>query len=156
MNSLECKGRNVLKCIASSVHVSKVVKKPFSENDILYLHNAFTTPGIHPISVCSVNIGRKVITQVLDSLKWYQDVAYLAADSTVLSIRATQIIDILKKPVTYLEITQFFIDDFYYDFLWIELTQELLETDWISFFEEQLVQLHIEKMIPIIVVSYLE
>lgn len=129
------------------------IKLPCNEQSILWLQNAFTTPGIHEISVKNVKEGRTLVYQILNSLKWYQDVACLS----LLSTETDQVADILEKieqPITHERVLQFFMDNFYYDFLWIEATSELLKKPWINTFEQQLNQYHIDHMIPIIVISY--
>jgi hypothetical protein len=154
METLVLEGREGLKRFVGARNGSKNIKTPFGENDILYLQNAFTTPGVHAIKVQDVKTGRKLVTQLLNSLKWYQDVAYLASSESVPYKRAKNIFAHITQPITVEGMAQFFIENFYYDFLWIEATQELLKEPWLSSFEQQLVNYHIDHMIPIIVISY--
>ncbi len=154
MDTLVLDGREGLKRVAGRRNGSKNIRTPFEESDILYLQNAFTTPGVHAIKVENVQTGRKLVAQLLNSLKWYQDVAYLASSESVPYTGATNIFAYIAQPMTAENIAQFFIEDFYYDFLWIEATPTLLKEPWISSFEQQLVNYHIDHMIPIIVISY--
>lgn len=133
---------------------SRVVKAPFTEMDILYLQNVFTVPGVHTITVESVKEGRELIDQLLYSLDWYQDVAYLAASDAVPYTKALNILTKIEQPVTAETIAQFFIDEFYYDFLWIESNNSLATEPWIASFEYQLANFNIDHIIPIIIVLY--
>lgn len=154
MDTLVLDGREGLKRVVKAQNISKTISTPFNEHDILYLQNAFTTPGVHAIKVANLLTGRKLVKQLLNSLKWYQDVAYLASSEAVPNKEASNIISRLEQPITPEAVAQFFIEDFYYDFLWIEATSELLKEPWIASFETQLVNFHIDHMIPIIVISY--
>ena len=154
MDTVVLDGREGLKRVVKTQSISKNIKTPFNEHDILYLQNAFTTPGVHAIKVKDVKIGRQLVTQLLNSLKWYQDVAYLASSESVPYKGATNIFAHITQPITTESVAQFFIEDFYYDFLWIEATPQLVKESWISSFEQQLVSYHIDHMIPIIIISY--
>ena len=133
---------------------SRIITSPFSEKDILFLQSAFTVPGVHTITVSSVEQGRELMHQLLTSLDWYQDVAYLASSDALPYKDATQVLTKIEQPITHESIAQFFIDEFYYDFLWIELNDSLLHEPWLHSFENQLSNFHIADMIPVIIVSY--
>lgn len=154
MNTIILNGNEALKKVAATPQLSRVVKAPFSEMDILYLQNAFTSPGVHAITVDSVQKGRELILQFLASLDWYQDVAYLSASDALPSEKATNILTKIEQPLTYETIAQFFIDEFYYDFLWIEVNENLFSEQWLAAFENQLINFHIGQMIPVIIVLY--
>lgn len=156
MNTFVLEGQEVLKRVVTTPNISKFIKTPFEEKDILYLQNAFTTPGVHAITVTSIETGRKLIDQLLDSLKWYQDVGYLASSDSAPCKGKSNVLHSITQPITPEAVAQFFIDDFYYDFLWIEATNSLLQEPWIAAFEQQLIMFHIDHMIPVIIVSYKE
>ena len=101
----------------------------------------------------NVKEGRALVSQLLDSLKWYQDVACLSLQNTATD-QVTDILERIEQPITHERIVQFFMDDFYYDFLWIEATDELLQKPWLVTIRGQLNQYNIDHMIPIIVISY--
>ena len=45
----------------------RIIKKPFSENDVLYLQDLFLTPGVHQITVDNFLHIRIMIKKVLES-----------------------------------------------------------------------------------------
>lgn len=154
MNTIILNGNEALKKVAKAPQLSRVVKAPFSEIDILYLQSAFTVPGVHAITVDSVEKGRELILQLLRSLDWYQDIAYVSASGRLPCSQATNILTKIEQPLTYETIAQFFIDEFYYDFLWIEVDENLFSEQWLAAFENQLINFHIGQMIPVIIVLY--
>ena len=154
MNTIVLDGSQALKKVSESQERSRIVTFPFLEKDILDLQNAFTIPGVHVITVESVQKGRNLISQLLTSLDWYQDIAYLASSNSILYQKATNIITRIEQPLTNETIAQFFINDFYYDFLWIEATPDLLSEQWLASIEVQLTNFHIDYMIPVIIVLY--
>lgn len=138
--------------------LAKKIKKPLQEEDILYLQDKFMIPGIHHMKVDSVISGRFIINSVLNSLNYYKNIACLS--SFHLPIQEP-VIDIyqelaqqncIQDPDT--NLTDFFIEQFYYDFLWIEASHHLISSKWYSLFEQQIMNLHLNKLIPIVFVSY--
>lgn len=154
MNTIILNGNEALKKIAEAPQLSHVVKAPFSEKDILYLQDAFTSSGVHSITVDSIKKGRELILQLLTSLDWYQDIAYLSVSDVTPCIKAANILTKIEQPLTHETIAQFFIDEFYYDFLWIEVNENLFSEQWLAAFESQLINFHIDQMIPVIIVLY--
>src|SRR3989338_7318967 len=112
---------------------AKIFKKPFSENDVLYLQDIFLTPGVHQIYVSSVSKGRTVITDVLASLRYYQNAACLSLAELQITNGVYDIVQTLVADdylVNSDSLTLFFLDSFYFDFLWIEESQALLGSIW--------------------------
>lgn len=144
-------GRNLLH--GTGIGESKRITAPYSESDILYLQNIFTSPGFHQFTVSSVLVGRELILQQLRALKWHQDVGYISTINTA-SIEAESIVDLIGQPIDQDSVESFFIDQFYYDFLWIEGTRDLMAMPWIYIFEQQILHYRIDQMIPIITVNY--
>lgn len=131
----------------------KKITAPYSESDILYLQNIFTSPGFHQFTVSSVLIGRELILQQLKALKWHQDIGYISTMNTTIT-EAENIVNLIGQPIDQDSIESFFIDRFYYDFLWIEGTQDLMAMPWIYIFEQQILHYRIDQMIPIITINY--
>ncbi len=154
MNTLEFNELNFLQQIVSFSESSKSIHTPFSENDLIFLQNAFTTPGVHAIRVKDIQTGRILIKQLLDALRWYHDVGYLALNDVIPCLHATNIMNHFSYPINSIELSRFFTEDFFYDFLWIETTQELLNQVWLPLFEQRIAHLHIDHIIPVIIVSY--
>lgn len=133
---------------------SRKISTPCSEADILYLQTIFTTPGIHTLTVPNVKEGRHVIMEQLKALQWHQEVGFLTADQSGLCLPAQNILALLDQPINQEGIETFFIEHFYYDFLWIEATSGLVNMSWIYSFEQQLFNYHLDTMIPIIILTY--
>lgn len=131
----------------------KTFKKPFSEGDVLYLQDIFLTPGVHQINVDSTAKGRSVICDVLDSLHYHQKAACLSLHDMPLR---NGVFDIVRTLITddYLvnsdDLTLFFLDRFYFDFLWIEESAALANSHWYEHFKQHLVDYNFNKSIPII------
>jgi len=139
---------------------AKSIKQPFSESDILYLHNIFLTHGSHAIRVNNVAQGRTIIAAVLQSLNYYSAVACLSLSDQALE---NSIFDIsyaltlggyLTNHNSEIRLEEFFLDQFDVDFMWVEATQELIHQPWFESFMHHLELLKFEHHMPIIVVFY--
>lgn len=133
---------------------SKRISAPCTEADILYLQTIFTTPGVHTLTMPTVQSGRKIIMEQLEALQWHQEIGFLTADQSALCLPAQNILTMLNQPIDQEGIETFFIEHFYYDFLWIETTPGLVNMSWIYSFEQQLFNYHLNTMIPIIILTY--
>jgi len=145
---------------------SKLYNQNISENDLIYLQDLFLTNGIHNLSSPSTNQARKVLYKILKSLNYYQDIASLSLSdqalsnnvydiytnlliNNFLSINSSNNLNISNSE----NLINFFQDKFYFDFLWIELTEELEETDWYSKFENFIINFKFDKIMPICIVQ---
>lgn len=135
------------------------IKEPFSENDVMYLQAMFLTPGVHHINIDSISKIRAVIQKILESLQYHQKSACLTLSSLLL---APDVCDIVKVLITddYLvsadSLTQFFLDQFYFDFLWIEETPQLLDSIWYEQFKQHLIDFNFNRSVPIVIVCLAE
>lgn len=132
---------------------ARLIKKPFSESDVLYLQDLFLTPGVHQINVDSVAKGRAIISDVLDSLHYHQKAGCLSLNDTALEDGVCDIVKTLIKDdylVNSDNLTLFFLDRFYFDFLWIEESTNLVDSIWYEQFKQHLVDFNFNKSIPII------
>lgn len=145
---------NEKRTIIGAGGLSKKITTPCSELDILYLQNIFTTPGFHALTVPSIAIGRELIIQQLGALQWHQDIGYLTANRTAVCTGAQNLGLLIDQPIDQEVLETFFIQRFYSDFLWIEATDSLLAMPWIYAFEKQLLNYHVDQMIPIIILTY--
>lgn len=127
---------------------------PCTEPDLLYLNVIFTTKGIHHIRVSDELSGRLLIKNVLASLQWYYQVACITTSDDTVDF-ADNVVARLPKPLDDMTIEQFFLEEFYYDFVWIELTEELKREDWIENFQERIHAFQIDLIIPVIVIEYI-
>lgn len=125
----------------------------FSENEVLYLQNIFLTPGVHQIKVESIVGGRNMIDKFLTSLHYHQKAACLSLCDTPLPMHVTDMVHILLMDDYLVDadsLTLFFLNNFYFDFLWIEETQALLDSLWYEQFKQHLSDFKFDQTIPII------
>ncbi len=127
---------------------------PCTETDLLYLNAIFTTKGIHHIRAADELSGRLLIQNVLASLQWYYQIACVAATEEMIIAYADNIITKLSHPYSDGMMEQFFLEEFYYDFVWIEMTEDLKQQAWIESFQEHLSFFQIDRIIPIIIIEY--
>jgi len=132
----------------------KKVNKKLTETDILSLQDAFLTTGFHSIEFTDQAAGRNLIKNFLHSLPTYRSIACLTLDNgldlpnTVFDLYASLYNDGLSEQA----IEEFFINDFYYDFMWIEISATLLSEPWYKHFCKIMAQY--EKQMPIVKVFY--
>lgn len=139
------------------INPSRIFNGPFSENDVLYLQNIFLTPGVHQINVDNIAHGRNMMDKVLDSLQYHHKAACLSFYNEPLSPNVADIINVLLTDdhlVSADSLTWFFLNHFYFDFLWIEETQALLDSLWYEQFKQHLVDFNFNQAIPIVKVIF--
>ena len=145
--------------IAQQIRRARHVREPFSDSDILDLQDAFLNNGIHYIQVDDIQSGRSLIHLFLKSLNHYHNITSLTLSSSQL---ATDTADLygelilggqLEKTAS-CELEEFFLDQFYYDFMWIEASDELIVCSWFVSFFKQMTQFKLDQLIPILVLSY--
>ncbi|MFT6765392.1 MAG: hypothetical protein ACJAZS_000269 [Alteromonas naphthalenivorans] len=134
--------------------LSKRITAPYTEAEILYLQTIFTTPGVHTLAVPNIRAGRTMIMEQLKVLQWHQEIGFLTADQSARCLSAQNILKLIDQPIDQENIETFFIEHFYYDFLWIETTHGLLNMPWIYSFEQQLFSYRLDTMIPIVILTY--
>jgi hypothetical protein len=125
-----------------------------TEQDVLYLQKIFLEPGFHDLKVSNFKESRKFISLVLNSLRFYKNVGCLTIQSDELQKEFDDIYGklVLRNysidPET--SLINFFLDEFDYDFIIIEKTDELANCTMSKIFEQYLLDFHINRMIPII------
>lgn len=138
------------------LNIPKFKKPPLSEQDILCLQDSFLEVGIHYIKVRSVATGRTLVETFLKSLNnYYDNVACLTASK--ISVNPKNAFDVFKAlegKTSREEIERFFIEQFYFDFLWIEASQDLISKPWFHDFQQLLANFKIEKSVPVMVITY--
>ena len=130
-----------------------------TEDDILYLQDIFLTNGMHAIKVPDVQSGRSIIYAVLQSLNFYQMVSCMTCiGEPPLKTSVVDVYSLVSRAyheAPYEEIESFFIEDFFSDFLWIELSQDLINTTTLVHSFHALYSLDMFRRMPIIALSYL-
>jgi hypothetical protein len=137
-------------------HTAYFLSEPFSENDVLYLQKIFLTPGVHEINVDNVVRVRNMMDKVLDSLQYHHKAACVSLQNMPLADNVTDIVKVLLTDdylVSMDSLTLFFLDHFYFDFLWIEESPDLLGCLWYEQFKQHLTDFNFNKSISIVKVK---
>lgn len=130
--------------INTSVALKKL-KKEFSEQDIIRFQALLLRKGVHTLSIKNVRKGRLLIYTCLETLNCFKRVGCLTLSSIHLK---APVVDIIASMNTALE--DFFIEEFDFDFLWIESSNNLTKTVWFTRFKSLLYEAGIPNHIPII------
>jgi hypothetical protein len=121
---------NLKKTILGEPKKEKSFNLPLSESEIIELHNILMTPMQQMIQTKNVLSGRALLETMLTSLSYYQHVGYLTAKPTTQKNNIIDIYTIIHKDAQvyglWHAIEQFFINYHNIDFIWIELTNDLL------------------------------
>lgn len=129
------------------------LSEQFSENDVLHLQNIFLTPGVHEVYVLDLAKARKKMDRFLKALQYHHKAACVSLQPLYLSDDIADIVQILLTDdhlISSNSLTLFFLDHFYFDFLWIEESEELLSCVWYEQFKQHLEDFNFNKSISII------
>jgi len=130
----------------------------FSEHDILDLQELFLSPGMHELTVPNIAAGRELMSSVLTAFNCFPRIACLTTASLPLPAHVTHLHDemALHGALAFSnhQLDSFLLEHFYYDFLWIEVTPELLQSAWYPYFQLKLIDFNLAMTLPIIAVSY--
>ncbi len=132
------------------------IQDPLTETDILDLQEKFLSNGFKHIRVKSMKAGRALVHRFLSSLSIYHNVAYVAMADVTLQTNYTNVYYELMRG-RYLNSfkpcfsDEFFIEEFYFDFMWIEATEELLRSSWYKYFKKKLLDFKLDQNIPMMV-----
>jgi len=142
-----------------NIKSSKKIRGPLSEADILDLEDKFLTNGFHYINVNDIECGRKLIYSFLQSLNCYTNTAALSIsnislDNTIIDLYYELVKGEYIDFLSYRGLEEFFIDQFYYDFIWIEASDRLMHYHWFSEFIEKILFFKLAKHLPVLIVSY--
>ncbi|MFA5999034.1 MAG: hypothetical protein WC747_03395 [Candidatus Babeliales bacterium] len=131
---------------------------PLSDLEIIKIQNIFMTPGLHHISTKNSMSGRVLISTILKSLQYYNFIGCLTTSQILLDH------DIANMYELYLECNQMFennceledlfIDYFHFDFVYIELSEDLLTNFSIKKLQNLCEALTARQSIPVVMVSY--
>lgn len=153
------------KIIEDALNLEKSIKKAkrmpesLSEADILYLEDRFLTNGFHYITVHDIIAGRSLMYRFLHSLNYYSDhavlsIADLPLDSSITDIYYELLYGGYIDHSSYSDLDEFFINQFYYDFIWIEASKQLMNQQWFSEFFEKMINFKLNEHMPVLIVSY--
>jgi hypothetical protein len=141
--------------ISSCIHR---VTGALSEQSILVLQDKFLTPGFEYLMVREIRVGRRLVHTFLELLAYrYHNVACLTLSLEPLQQSVYPLhqellhggyVDNLRS------LEQFFIERFYFDFLWIEATDTLIISEWFNEFAKILIDFNVQNHIPIFIIIY--
>jgi hypothetical protein len=132
---------------------------PLSDNDILEIQEKFLSNGFHYLKWQNAKQGRTMMYCFLDSLSRYHDVACLTIDPFPMRETITDMYTELYdggylRPGESYYLEEYFIERFYFDFIWIEATPKLLASNWFQDVKHKIIDLGIDQQIPIVVTIY--
>lgn len=149
---------------------SRYIREPLSECDIIELQEKFLSRGVSHIAVERIEFGRELVKKFLSSIRCYHENAVLSICPEAcqsLSSREYSFTDIYDDLLSNgcingsrgfgqnnsCSFNDFLFEQFFYDFLFIEACQELIDSDWFLEFFSALKDCEIDKQIPIIIIS---
>ncbi len=144
--------------LITSSHIITTIQDPLSECEILDLQDRFLSNGFQHIKVKNMHTGRRLVHQFLTSLSVYHDVACVTLsdiqlESNVTNVHYELLVGGYLDPFQLRYLEEFFIEDFYFDFMWIEATRTLLTSFWFKYFEKKVLDFKLEQHLPMIVIS---
>jgi len=132
-------------------------QEPFTESEILLLQDKFLNNGFQRIQVKNIQLGRTLIETFLESMHMHNSIACLTLEQAFPKSTVSDIYyELMANNYINDNLEQFFIDQCYYDFMWIEATPELKANKWFSKFEQYIIDYKLDQHIPIMILSYQE
>ncbi len=138
------------------INTLKTVQAPFTDQDLIELQEKFLTNGFQYLKTPSIDEGRSIIEMFLSTISIHHTIAYFSLETHKVGY-ATNIYSILKEG--YLnsydgDLEEYFIEHFYFDFMWIEGTKDVLQAPWFETFKNAITCTGIDNHIPILVCVY--
>lgn len=147
---------NVLSAVLESpMAVTTGQEHTLSDQQIIELHVRFLTNGFQHIQVPSVQEGRELMSRLLQSLDYYHMISCLTESDIQLPADVHDLFTCLVEN-RYLpnKLDQFFLEYTDFDFIWLELTPNLLAQSWLEEFKSLLMDHHLHAKMPIMCISY--
>lgn len=141
------------------IHEISIVTQPFTDRDILDIQEKFLSNGFQYLKVKNILQGRSIIHDFLNSLSLYNDIVCLTLANEQLREGVTNLYaelhggDSLNLLEPYV-LDEYFVEDFYFDFMWIEATKNLLRSQEFGKIKEKLIDTVTDQHIPILVFTY--
>lgn len=132
--------------------IKKLLNYQLSEDEIIHLSDKFLTNGIHYVTVSSLHEGRSFIKKFLRSINYYQEITFLSSDIQTHPDEFHNLYMILNQ-LDEQQLTDFLCNNFYSDFLWIELTDDLIHSSWFDTFQRSITNLGFDKIMPIMLME---
>lgn len=146
------------KFIVDDAQNIKFFGNPLSDWQIIELHSMFMTPAIHHVVTTDRKSGRSLMNTFLPSLQYYQNIGCLTTQQQNYAYDVVEILPILQAMIQKFGLTQaidlFFIDYVDLEFVWIEITQDLLQVIQPIHLKQMCSLLSQHESIPVVIVSY--
>ncbi|MCL4229634.1 hypothetical protein KJZ61_02995 [Candidatus Dependentiae bacterium] len=137
---------------------TSIISDDLTEDDIIILQEDFLVNGLHHIQVSDTSNGRSLIGMFLASLDCYHNVACLTADVVSDEQKIIDLLQDLREYARGRDITvcldEFLVERFYYDFLWIECSEQLGKEIDLDIFIQKLGNLNFIETLPIMFLHY--
>lgn len=130
------------------------------EQNILALHDIVLTNGFHTLQFATVAQGRAIMEAVLASVPCFNTIAVISSDigygtyNLYANLVAHNCIDPITKKVDQENLTMFFVEQFHADFLWIELTPDLMMQPSFNDIQQKLYEFNCARYMPIVIMEY--
>lgn len=123
-----------------------------SDYDVLALQNIFLTSGYHTFCTQHVYRTRNLICSLVSAIPSFSSVACLTLDGGPLPDGFVDMYQELTccTDLSPLSIDDFLLNEFYYDFLWVECTPALLESSWFGHFRQRLYDFNLLKSLSVL------
>ncbi|MCX5923178.1 MAG: hypothetical protein NTU89_01280 [Candidatus Dependentiae bacterium] len=148
----------IKKVILRDEKLAKNFNPPFCDFQIIELQNIFMTPRIHKITVKNITSGRSLINTFLNSLNYYHNVGCLTAIPICLDLQTVDMYQLIQEYTQSFEIDRaiedFFVEHSYFDFVWIEMTKDLLDQFSLQDIKRMCEILTVNESIPVIMIHY--
>ena len=141
------------------IHEINLIIEPFSDAGILEIQEKFLCNGFQYLKSPRMAAGRKIVYTFLESLALYHDVACLSLDNEPLKPGITDLYAELSAGgyINSFEsygLEEYFVEQFYFDFVWIEATRKLLTSSWFEQVKRKIIDAALDQHIPILVIAY--
>ena len=130
-----------------------------SIDDILCIQEMFLAKGLHHIMVPDIFEGRTLVHSFLQSMHYFHEVACLTNDiETSLAPEEYNLLenltDFCGQELTLDSIEEYFLEHYCADFMWIELSEALMNNPLVLQIAYIMHALDIAHRIPVVAVSY--
>ncbi|HSW76085.1 MAG TPA: hypothetical protein VLG50_03530 [Candidatus Saccharimonadales bacterium] len=135
---------------------------PLSDSEIIIIQKMFMTSQVHHISTRNITSGRVLMSTILKSFQYYNFIGCLTTSKILLDDDIASLYELLQE---YNKVSEFdpdksdlglqeFLTYFHFDFIWIELTVDLLKIFSKPKIQELCQLLTQYEPIPVVLISY--
>ena len=145
-------------CLFDTV-IPRKIDSALPVEDILYLQEIFLTAGLHHILVSDIASGRIIVGRLLKSMNYHHEIACLTntwdppLKKTVLDLYNSAI-HYCGDNASYDQIEEFFIEQYFADFMWVEISKSLLQIPFVGYVLQAMHELDLAHNMSIVVLSY--